>query len=238
MMRVDTWNVPMSAGRAGTVRFSVCFAPHPEHPLWRAGCDWLGRDARQGMPNTPPARLNVAAAWRDGFRATLEAPMALRPDVTEAGFLGAVRVLASNHEPFVLPPLRVALLDGYVVLRLREEPSRDHPLRQLADDSVYRLEPWRADLSDSERLHRTRPHHGPRQRAQVDRFGCAQVLDDWRFHITLSGPQDEGSPLRQEASLHFGPALECPLMFDALCVFVDNGRGGPYAIAHRFWLGR
>jgi hypothetical protein len=230
----------MNAHEAIGRRYAVYYAPPEDHALWRAGCAWLGRDPRAGAAATPPSRAHVEVPWRYGFHATLKAPMALADGATEAAFVDAVRRLAAGHAPFAMPPLRVATLGEFVALRPRDALAADHPLRRLADDCVVHLDPWRAAANGAERTRQLRPGHGERQQANVERYGYAHVLDDWRFHMTLSDPlpdDDRRDAVLQAALRHLSPALAMPLVCDALCLFVEPLRGAPFELRHRITLG-
>ncbi len=225
-----------------TSRHAVYFAPSPGHPLWLLGCQWLGRSDSDSGPVGAPAHSLVATPWRYGFHATLKAPMALAPNVRESDWLAAVRTLAARHVPFEMPTLRVALLSDFIALRPVEPLEPSHPLRQLADDCVIALEPWRAPATAAERERPSRAPLDARQRENLDRLGYAFVLDDWRFHMTLSSSlagvdADRIAALRASASRHFAPALGQPLVCEHLCVFVEPAPGEPFELRHRFALG-
>jgi hypothetical protein len=229
----------MNAPATNGERHAVYYAPPEDHALWRAGCDWLGRDPQAGDA-PPPRRAHVEAPWRYGFHATLKAPMPLADGATEAGFIDAVRRLAAGHAPFAMPALHVATLGEFVALRPREPLAADHPLRRLADDCVVHLDPWRAAAAGGERTRQLRPGHGERQQANVERYGYAHVLDDWRFHMTLSDPlpdDERRDVVLQAARHHFAPALLVPLVCDALCLFIEPQRGAPFELGHRIALG-
>ena len=73
-------------------------------------------------------------------------------------------------------------------------------------------------------------------------LGYAFVLDDWRFHMTLSDSlagveADRIAALRASAPRHFAPALGLPLAARTLCVFVEPAPGQPFELRHRFALG-
>jgi hypothetical protein len=232
-----------AAAPQAQVRYALYFAPAAAHPLWQAGCRWLGRDARAGAAVTPPAQAVVSRPWRYGFHATLKAPLALAADCTPAQWLDAVRALAARHRAFCMPALHVARLGDFVALRPCETVAAEHPLCRLADDSVIRLDVCRDRLGAAAR----RPAHDPsltlRQRSNLAQWGYAHVLDDWRFHMTLSnpvGPEDEpvAESVLQAARRHFAEALAVPLMCDALCVFVEPGPGEPLVLQQRVPLAR
>lgn len=228
-------------------RVAVYFAPPDDHPLWAAGSAWLGRDARAGQPVTPPRCAEVQAPWRYGLHATLKPPLRLAHGVSEAQWLAAVQALAARHRRFELPPLQVATLTDFLALRPCE-PLPDggalqalHALQALADACVVELECHRAPLSPQEQQRYLAPHLSARQQQQVQRYGYAHVLEDWRFHITLTGslaarPAAEADRLATEARRHFRDALAAPLPCDALCVFAEPAPGAPFVLTHRFPL--
>jgi hypothetical protein len=195
-----------------------------DHPLWLAGCTWLGRDAQAGKALSPPARPEVSTPWRYGFHATLKAPLRVQPGLTENNFLQAVQAWASQQTAFLMPALEVAELGDFLALRPTTPPAADHPLRRLADAQQKRY---------------LQPHLTPRQRGHVERLGYAHVLEDWRFHMTLSNGLSaaERAALMPLAEVHFASALCEPLWCGELCVFTEMAAGTPFYLAHRFVLG-
>ena len=222
-----------------TARYAVYFAPAAEHPLWQAGSHWLGRDARAGEPVMPAVSDERQLPWRYGFHATLKAPMALAPGVGVADWLEGVAALAARQRAFRMPQLQPTLLQGFLALcPIRSVPAW-HPLRLLADACVKDLDGWRAPLSAAERARQLRPGFTTRQRQSLDRWGYAHVLDDWRFHMTLSGPLDDNRKerLKADAERWFADALGEPIVCDALCVFQQAGRDQPFFLTDRFTFG-
>ena len=210
--------------------------------MWRAGGRWLGRDARAGQAQPEPARAHVRSPWRYGFHATLTAPMSLAPGVDEAQWLRAVAALAARQQPFVIPPLTVAMLDDFLALRPCTEIAATHPLRLLADACVTSLDGLRAPLAEAERERRMRPHFSARQQELVLRHGYAHVLDEWRFHLTLSDglasvPADEVERMTAAARAEFADALQVPMVCDALSLFTEPAPGAPFVLTHRIALG-
>ncbi|MEI7447890.1 MAG: DUF1045 domain-containing protein, partial [Burkholderiales bacterium] len=138
-------------------RYAAYWLPATTHPLWAAGCAWLGRDPRDGGPGSGPARPWASAPWRYGFHATLKAPCRLASGATESGWLDAVGAVAARHAAFELPALRVATLDDFLALRPVADPPADHPLRRLADDCVAGLDALRAPPEAAELARRLVP---------------------------------------------------------------------------------
>ena len=224
-----------------THRYAIYFAPDAAHPLWRAGCEWLGRDARAGQPLHPPASEAVREAWRYGFHATLKAPMRLREGATEADLLQALDAVAARTPAFDMPPLQVDWLDRFIALRPAVPVAASHPLRRVADACVTGLDALRAPMTPAERERYLRAGLSERQREQVRLWGYAHVLEDWRFHLTLSKvwpdpAVPQAGAMCEAAKHHFAAALEGPLRFDALCVFTEPAAGEPFVLARRIAL--
>ncbi len=222
-------------------RYAVYLAPPREHPLWQAGCAWLGRDAGLPPPYAPPRVPEVAEPWRYGFHATLKAPLRLHGETTEAAFLAGVRAVAARHRAFVMPALSPGRLTDFLALRHEGAVDASHPLRRLADDTVLSLDRFRAPLTLAERARQLKPGLSPRQQAQVDCLGYAFVLDDWRLHFTLSGPirpddSDAWQRLGKAAVQHFATALRSEWSADALCVFLEPEAGQPFELRERMPL--
>jgi Protein of unknown function (DUF1045) len=221
-------------------RHAVYFAPRPDHPLWTAGCNWLGRDPSRADDLRPPARAHVAEPWRYGFHGTLKPPMQLVGAHDE--WLQAVAALAARTRRFSMPSLRVDWLGDFIALMPVQPLGGEHPLEQLADACVLELERFRQ---------RAEPEPGPRrqafdlserQRDHLQRYGYPFVLEDWRFHMTLSNGLSEldaqvQAALKAQARDHFAAALYEPLVCDSLCIFIEPEAGAPFLLSHRFDLG-
>lgn len=224
-------------------RYAVYFAPAPDHPLWMLGCEWLGREPDSSKTGSEPARALVATPWRYGFHATLRAPMRLAPGVDAQGLAAAVHRVATRHLPFSMPVLEVGMLSNFLALRPTQPLPAGHAMRRLADDCVLSLNGLRAALGAAERKRQMKPGLDAGQRVQVERFGYAFVLEDWRLHFTLSDPLNDVEPavvaaLTDRARLHFAPALDQPLQCDALGIYVEHAPSLPLQLLVRVPLGR
>jgi len=234
---------PDDAPMTRTSRYAAYWAPAREHPLWRAGCDWLGRDPETGQPPASPrARRERAAHY--GLHATLKAPRRLADGVDASTFIRTLATLAHRSSAFDMPALGVVDWGGFVALRpIVALPAR-HALRGLADACVRELEPLcarptAADAQARERAHRLDAGH----RDHLGRWGYPFVLERWAFHVTLSDPQrgaDAVSTARclAHARRHFAAALREPLRCEAVSVFEQRDRDTPFTLACRLPLGR
>ncbi len=229
-------------------RFAVYWVPAPDHPLWQAGCTWLGRDPSTDAPGQAPAFAQ--APWRYGFHATLKAPMALRSQSAgdlgdagkEAAFIAAVHALAARRPDFALPPLQVAWLGDFLALRPVDPVPDGSPLRRLADACVRTLDPWRApeaQAAAAARLDRLPAATRSALQPLLLRWGYPHVFAHWRFHLSLSDPHPaDGQALLQRARAHFAPALAVPLQARAIAVFREAAPGAPLRLVARCPLAR
>ena len=223
-----------------TLRCALYFAPPAHHPLWAAGCEWLGRDPESGAATGGGAHRTDPRRY--GFHATLKPPFALRDSATRAQLLAALSHFADGRAPFLMPPLAVATLGDFIALRplAREATAAGQPLRALADDSVRLFDDFRAPPTAAELARRLAPSLDAPQRASVERWGYPHVFDQWRFHMTLSDnlPADLRDGLLAEATRHFADALAQPMRCDGIALFVEDAPGADFRLDRRFDFAR
>lgn len=220
-------------------RYAIYWAPEHGHALWRAGCEWLGRDPEDARC-VHEARGHTAEPRRYGFHATLKAPLRLRESVSPDQLEGALAALAAGMPRFPMPPLEVTTLSGFVTLRPTFVVDAHHPLRRLADACVRELDAFRAPMDDAE-LARRSAGLADTQRELLARWGYPQVFDHWRFHMTLSDSlpadaQAERDAIVEDARRHFLAALSLPLACESVSLFVEPAPGEPFVLARRFPL--
>jgi len=135
------------AGESPGARYALYFAPAAHHPLWTAGCRWLGRDPESGASDGGgPHRADPR---RYGFHATLKPPFALREGLSRAQLLAALSHFVDERAPFAMPALHVATLGDFLALRPIETGATapGQPLRDLADDCVRLFDEFRRPAS-------------------------------------------------------------------------------------------
>ena len=171
-------------------RFAVYYAPAATSGLARFAESWLGEEAGcvPGIPEDLHRDI-VRIPRTYGFHATLKAPFALAPGTTADALDSATAALAADFTAFRAPPLDLASVDGFLALALREPCPA---MNDLAEACVTELDHFRAPLADGERERRRSQGLTARQEALLDRWGYPFVLDEFRFHMTLTRRLDEG----------------------------------------------
>ena len=99
-------------------------------------------------------------------------------------------------------------------------------LSDLARDAVRTFEPFRAPLTEAEIARRRPESLSPRQRALLARYGYPYVMEEFRFHLTLTGPLPPGADrVEAAAQAWFAPWLDQPFRVDDLCLFGEDAEG-------------
>jgi putative phosphonate metabolism protein len=227
-----------------TARYALYLAPSEDSPLWRIGCAWLGRDARTGASLPQPAidaipaeRVHAltASPRRYGLHATLKPPLRLAAGMSVEMLIDAIRALATATSAFTLPTLAIDTLSDFIALRTVHASAA---LQQLADRSVAELDRFRQPADAEEIAQRRRAGLSARQEALLSRFGYPYVMDEWRFHITLTERVSgtERDLLLAWLTRHFAAALAAPLRCEEVCLFVQDSAAQPFVVRERFAL--
>jgi len=227
-------------------RVAVYFAPAPESPWWQAGSRWLGRCAAtaaalpqtaiEGIDAETFARL-TAAPRRYGWHATLKAPFRLAPDNNDAlaSLRAALQGICSRQRAFELP-LRVACMGDFLALRPLQTPPE---LERLEADCVQSLQPLAAQLGAGELARRRRAGLSAAQDALLQAWGYPWVLQEFRFHFSLTGPLNGLAPVQREALLvaaarQFHRLPACPI--DRLSLFAEPLAGADFELLQQMRL--
>ena len=227
-------------------RYALYYAPRSAEGLAVAATQWLGRDAETGQaralkpaPGIAMDRLvEITADPRlYGFHGTLKAPIALVDGACERDFLDAVGRFAAGGRAFAVPSLELAEISGFLAL---VPAARSVELQELADRCVVEFDEFRRPADEAELARRRGAGLSPRQDELLARWGYPYVLEQWRFHLTLTGRLPDVAEREQVATLlrrRFAGFLDRPLAVSDLCVFRQPGPRQPFVVLARFRLG-
>jgi len=178
-------------------RYAIYYVPAPDTDLDRFGAQLLGYDAFSGEELAfPQAVMQMAPDWRDltrdprkyGFHATLKAPLSLVRGKTEAELVAACETFAGIPREFpVITPV-VDSISGFIAVVPTEPPAE---LVRFAADCVSAFDSFRAPLTSEDRARRNPSTLTARQLDHLDRWGYPYVMEDFRFHMTLTGRLDK-----------------------------------------------
>jgi hypothetical protein len=169
----------------------------------------------------------VKTPQKYGFHATLKAPF--RPDTADslAGCVDSLKQLASRHQPIKLKLELHQIGSFWAFIQGDACPE----LYALEADLVHSIEPYRAPLNGAEMAKRLQADLTPHQRALLDQWGYPYVLDQFKFHLTLTGSDPVGEA-GQRILEHFSSAMACPLWIEDLAI-VGEREDGFFEVIHR-----
>jgi len=192
-------------------RYALYAIPRRETVLAQFGASWLGWEVETGRAaqsalamGLPPALHAAVTAEprRYGFHGTLKAPFALADGVDEGELLEVAARFARERR--ALPPVALSLraMGAFLALTPRE---RSPALEEFAAECVASFDRFRAPADAAEILRRRRAGLSSLQEEMLTRWGYPYVMDEFRYHMTLTGPLD--GPLRARV----GEAMLAPL---------------------------
>ncbi|WP_375691032.1 DUF1045 domain-containing protein [Pseudooceanicola sp. LIPI14-2-Ac024] len=164
----------------------------PPGPLADFGASWLGWDVAKGVsvPHPEVAGLprpveDITATPRKyGFHGTIKPPFRLAEDRSFAALEAEATALCARLAPVTLEGLALTPLGHFLALT----PAGDAAdLACLAAACVEGLDDFRRPAGEAELARRRSRGLSPRQEANLTRWGYPYVMDDFRFHMTLSG---------------------------------------------------
>jgi putative phosphonate metabolism protein len=223
------------------VRYAIYYAPEAGELLGRLGATWLGRDAEAGLALAQPAVPGVDVARltaeprRYGFHATLAPPFAPAPGVAEEAVLNVATTLAETLSPLRLPPLEVRQMGSFIALVQSADSAE---VDELAAACVRAFHPLRAAPTATELDRRRKTGLSARQEALLTRWGYPYVFEEFRFHLSLTGPVNaaEADILLPAARAYFATACAMALSVAALTVFHEPAPGEPFKLLARYPL--
>ncbi|MDP1668691.1 DUF1045 domain-containing protein [Phaeovulum sp.] len=223
-------------------RYAVYYAPRPGS-FARLAAAWLGRDAETGADCSEPAFAGMrgpdaalaAEAARYGFHATLRPPFRAVDGLGHAQIVARIAALAPRLPPVRCAGLHVANLSGFLAL----VPAGDlTALQALAAAVIEGTDDLRAPLSEAEIARRKPARLTARQLTLLRRWGYPWVMEEFRFHLTLTGQlaHDASEVLAPQLQALFAPVLPRPFVVEDLCLFGEDANGR-FKLVQRYALG-
>lgn len=231
----------MRADMENFARYAVYAAPQPG-PLADFAAQWLGWDPEAGTPRAHPHVEGLpgsvdeltATPRKYGLHATLKPPFALADGSSRAALEADLAALAAHLPAVSLDGLALTRLGGFLALT----PKGDtRALERLAAEVVSGLDQHRAPPGEAELARRRAAGLSPAQEAHLLRWGYPYVMDQFRFHFTLTGRLDPGVADAVAARLApiVAPLLPRPFPIEALLLFGEDS-AGMFHILHRYAL--
>lgn len=225
-------------------RYAIYFAPAADTDLHALGSQWLGRDSISGaaleqppVPGMSTSRLQEATSdpRRYGFHATLKPPFHLKPGATVEALLDATNALARGHQSYEVNLVLRQFSDFFALMQGQSRTET----RALAAAAVSELDEFRALQSERALERRRESGLSGAQETLLQRWGYPYVMNEFRFHMTLSRritDESEADGMRAALRDHFVTILRRPQMIDAIAVFREDAPGAAFIQVERFLL--
>lgn len=227
-------------------RYAIYYAPEAGSDLEDFGTDWLGRRADSHLHGPAPELGSLPESlWREltetarhyAFHATLKPPFALGSGVSATEVLDKAESFAASCEPIELGELELRKVGSFLALTA----SREDEVRGLAASCLREFEPFRTDESEEEIAKRRAKGLTPRQDKLLSAWGYPYVLDEFRFHLTLTDPirdpeiRHKFMTLLMKLSAEIRPVKR---KITEICVFHQTERQSPFVLMERFPFGK
>jgi hypothetical protein len=227
-------------------RYAVYFCPPPKSPLGWAGRHWLGRCAEEGVSLRPLSIASVTAQQllqltqaprRYGWHATLKAPFVLAAGFERATLSQHIQKIASCFDPFDIEALELTILDGFLAL---VPVGKNRTLNALANRLSLELQGLAEELSESDIVRRRKSVLSPRQDQLMQCWGYPYVLEQYRFHFSLTSDLSQEHDgikraLQHAAQIQFGQLG--PFTIDQVCLSGQPSPGANFQVLERLLLG-
>jgi putative phosphonate metabolism protein len=220
------------------MRYAIYFTPPQDDPLTVAASNWLGRDAFSGETKAhPPTEgfdtteisMLTEEPRRYGFHATLKAPFELSPETSEDELFVAFEDFSLETTAFTIPDVVIGRLGNFFAF----VPGGWVPaLHLLADDCVSRFERFRAPLDPDDIARRKPDSLSASQRQNLLTWGYPYVFDEFRFHMTLTGPvpKEQHGFMQTALGKRFANFSGQPLPVTEIALFAEAERGAPFIV--------
>lgn len=219
-------------------RYAVYYTPSDEG-FAHFGAEWLGWDIAAGapvdqpdLPDLPAPLSELTATPRPyGFHGTIKPPFRLAEGTTEAALFEAFDRLCTQMPPATLDGLELATLGRFLALVVRGD---DTPLKGMAAMAVETLDSFRAPPTAAELEKRRAAGLTERQDTHLQRWGYPYVMDDFRFHMTLSSklPKDQLDAVHAVLAQRLHGRIPEPFVLDGLSL-VGEGDDGHFHLIQR-----
>ena len=217
-------------------RYAVYAVPDPQSPLFLRASRWLGWDSVAAVALPFPAageldnpgslyiELMTRTPRKYGLHGTMKPPMRLAEGCDEATLIVRAREFASTLAPVSIPALEIAAIGSFLAL-VPAEPNAG--LADLAGGIVTGLDEFRRPPNEAEMDKRRAAGLSARQDELLREWGYPYVLDEFRFHMTLSGRLDADRKSMALAMLEtwIAPVVPAPFILDRLAIMGEANDG-------------
>lgn len=224
-----------------TARYAIYFSPEDSSELSLFGATVLRRhalDATDWLNPELPVEFPESCVWSDqinkpaqyGFHATIKAPFELAEGQSADNLISELVAFCNTQTLISLQGLAPVRTCRYDALAFVQQPEALPP---LAAACVKGFEHYRAPLHPADVERRNPASLSESELANLHQYGYPYILNDFNFHMTLSGQNSKDADHDNLAYFEwlcdlYKTMVKTPPVLDRLCVFQQPDRQSPF----------
>jgi len=216
-------------------RYAIYYIP--DLPLFQIGSDWLGWNSITGQETLLSAdhRRITARPRKYGFHATVKPPFSLASHSTQGDLQDAFQTFCATVSPATGGTLKISRLGRFLAMT---QDVQSNEVTELAASTVSHFEKFRAPLSDKDIEKRRQRRLTPQQDELLLRWGYPYVMQEFKFHMTLTGPlaHDKIDEIERRVNSMFHDFLDQPLKINSLALLGEEESSGRFHVIERLSL--
>ena len=217
-------------------RYAIYYIP--DLPLFQIGSDWLGWNSITGQETTLSAnhRRITDRPRKYGFHATVKPPFSLASNSTQGDLQDAFQTFCATVSPATGGTLKINRLGRFLAMT---QDVQSNDVTELAASTVSHFDKFRAPLSDQDIAKRRQRRLTPQQDALMLRWGYPYVMQEFKFHMTLTGPlaPNEIDSIEQRANTRFQEFIGQSLNIASLSLLGEDRDSGRFHVIEKLSLG-
>ena len=217
-------------------RYAIYYIP--DLPLFQIGSDWLGWNSITGQESLLSADHHriTDRPRKYGFHATVKPPFSLASNSTQGDLQDAFQTFCATVSPATGGTLKISRLGRFLAMT---QDVQSNDVTELAASTVSHFDKFRAPLSDQDMEKRRQRRLTPQQDALMLRWGYPYVMQEFKFHMTLTGPlqNDEIDAIEYDANTRFREFLGQPLKIASLALLGEDSDSGRFHVVDKLSLG-
>ena len=217
-------------------RYAIYYIP--DLHLFQIGSDWLGWNSISGQETTLSFdhRRITDRPRKYGFHGTVKPPFSLASHSTQGELQDAFHAFCASISPATGGALKISRLGRFLAMT---QDVQSNEVTKLAASTVSYFDKFRAPLSDTDIEKRRRNRLTPQQDALMLRWGYPYVMQEFKFHMTLTGPlaHDKIDEIERRANSMFHDFLDQPLNINSLALLGEEEDSGRFHVIERLSLG-
>ena len=217
-------------------RYAIYYIP--DLPLFQIGSDWLGWNSIIGQETTLSAdyRRITDRPRKYGFHATVKPPFSLASHSTLGKLQDEFHAFCASVSPATGGTLKISRLGRFLAMA---QDVQSNEVTELVASTVSHFDKFRAPLSDQDIAKRRQRRLTPQQDALMLRWGYPYVMQEFKFHMTLTGPlaPNEIDAIEHDANTRFREFLGQPLKIASLALLGEDSESGRFHVIEKQSLG-